>query len=140
MSDQPSAPPPGQPIIDPQELASVVLSHQDGVTVAVIEGEIDISNASTVSGALTALPNLALGLVVDLRATTYLDSAGVSMLHDLTTRLNQRSQRLVLVCDAQSLPRRVLTLTGMDARAAVLADVAEAVALVRDAAATAPEG
>lgn len=122
-----SAPPP----FGPDQLATVELRQEDGVSVATVEGEIDISNVRVVAEALTSLPNQALGLVLDLRTTSYLDSAAVSMLHDLTTRLTQRSQGLALVCDERSLPRRVLKLTGVDTRTEILADVAEAVAHVR---------
>jgi anti-anti-sigma factor len=89
-----------------------------------------ISNVGVVAETLTRLSNLALGLVVDLRDTTYLDSSAISLLHDLSIRLTHRTQSLVIVCDSQSLPRRVLTLTGLDTRAPVVDDVGTAVRLV----------
>lgn len=80
------------------ELAQVTLRELDGITVAAISGEVDVSNAGQVATVLTELPNLAHGLVVDLHALEYLDSTGVSLLHDLAARLRQRSQRLIVVC------------------------------------------
>lgn len=114
-------------------LATVTLSEDDGVMVAAVTGEVDISNVHTVGELLDQLPNQALGLVVDLRATSYLDSSGISLLHDLATRLDQRTQRLTIVCDERSLPHRVLTLTGVPSRIPVLDAVPAAVRSVRDA-------
>src|SRR5947209_3537969 len=114
------------------ELATVTIHDDDGVTIAGITGEVDISNVEAVGEVLHQLPNQALGLVVDLRATSYLDSSGISLLHDLATRLGQRAQRLAIVCDERSLPHRVLTLTGVPGRMPVVGDVPAAILSVRD--------
>jgi anti-anti-sigma factor len=113
-------------------LATVALHDDDGVTVAAISGEVDISNVGTVGEILDQLPNQALGLVVDLSATSYLDSSGISLLHNLATRLDQRAQRLAIVCGERSLPHRVLTLTGVPGRMPVLGAVPDALAVVRE--------
>jgi anti-anti-sigma factor len=118
---------------DAGELARITLSEDDGVTVAAVIGEVDISNVHTVGELLDQLPNQALGLVVDLRATSYLDSSGISLLHDLATRLAQRTQRLAIVSDERSLPHRVLTLTGVPGRMPVRDNVPAAVKSVREA-------
>lgn len=99
-----------------------------------------MSNAARLKEVLTQLPNQALGLVVDLRQTTFIDSSGISLLHDLATRMTDRSQRLVIVCDSQSLPLRVLKLAGVDTRIPVLGDGAQAVAHVLDGDGDAPSG
>ena len=49
---------------------------------AVISGEVDISNIDDITRRLMALPNFAPGLVVDLRRVDYMDSTGISLLHD----------------------------------------------------------
>jgi hypothetical protein len=49
------------------DLAHVDIQDHDGVPVAVISGEIDISNIDDITRQLIALPNFAPGLVVDLR-------------------------------------------------------------------------
>ena len=127
MSHQPSSAP-RVSLVDPRTLARVTTRDEDGVTVAEITGEVDISNVESVGRVLTQVSNQASGLVVDLREATYLDSSAISLLHDLASRLTQRSQRLTIVCGAQSLPRRVLTVTGLDARAPVFEELAQAVA------------
>jgi anti-anti-sigma factor len=113
-------------------LATVSIVDHAGVTVATLQGEIDISNVDTLAHSLHRLPNQALGLVVDLREVSYLDSSGISLLHDLATRLGQRAQGLVVVSGERSVPHRVLTLTEFATRAPVVADVQEAVRLVRE--------
>ena len=116
------------------ELAHVTLLEREGVTVAAISGEVDVSNAGQVATALTELPNLAHGLVVDLHALDYLDSTGVSLLHDLAARLRQRSQRLIVVCPPESVPRRVLELTALHVRTPVLDELGPAIEALRDTA------
>lgn len=122
------------------DLAQVSWRSRDGVPIVEITGEIDMSNAARLKEVLTQLPNQALGLVVDLRQTTFIDSSGISLLHDLATRMTDRSQRLVIVCDSQSLPLRVLKLAGVDTRIPVLGDGAQAVAHVLDGDGDAPSG
>ncbi len=111
-----------------RDLARVSVAERDRVTVATICGEVDISNAAEIEEALVALPNLALGLVVDLSGVGYLDSTGVSLLHGLALRLRRRSQRLIIVSPIDSPPRRVLELTGLPIRTPVLEDVGSALA------------
>jgi anti-anti-sigma factor len=120
------------------ELADVRLYEHDGVTVASIRGEVDVSNAGAIRSALTDLPNLAQGLVVDLGEVRYLDSTGISLLHDLAARLSQRSQRLIVVCPPDTPPRRVIELTGLHVRAPVLDDLALAIESLRLTAGDAP--
>jgi anti-anti-sigma factor len=98
-------------------LASVALQDHDGIPVAAIGGEVDISNVDEIAGAFTELPAAGNGLVVDLTATQYLDSSGIALLHDLASRLERRSQRLVIVAPSGTPTRMVLDLTAMNARA-----------------------
>jgi stage II sporulation protein AA (anti-sigma F factor antagonist) len=117
--------------VPPRELAHVTLHDRAGVTVAMISGEIDMASVDHVAAALTDLSNLAMGLVVDLRSVGYLDSSGISLLHDLAVRLRQGSQMLIIVCPPGSPPRRVLELTGLDAQAIVLDELEPAVEAIR---------
>lgn len=113
------------------DLARVDIQDHDGVHVAAITGEVDISNVDDVTRRLIGLPNFAPGLVVDLRLVTYMDSTGISMLHDLAGRLRERSQKLIVVCPPGSPPRRVLELTGLITRTTVVDDLAPAVQTLR---------
>jgi anti-anti-sigma factor len=81
----------------------------DGVTVARITGEVDGSNAVQLGRALSEkLPSSARGLVIDLGAVAYMDSAGIELLFGLARRLGDRRQRLGLSVPARSPVRRVL--------------------------------
>ena len=70
----------------------------DGVLVARLEGEIDLSNADVVrSGVARAASNDMVGAVIDLSKTTYMDSAAINVLFHLRERLRMRGQELRLV-------------------------------------------
>ncbi|HEX4010665.1 MAG TPA: STAS domain-containing protein [Solirubrobacteraceae bacterium] len=116
---------------DPDELARLSLRDQEGVTVAQLSGEVDISNAGAIAGRLTELPNLAHGLIVDLGGVEYLDSTAIALLHELAARLRRRSQRLIVVCPPDCAPRRVLELTALDTTIPVLDELAPAIATLR---------
>jgi anti-anti-sigma factor len=83
--------------------------RDDDVLVARIAGEVDGSNAVELGRALgEKLPSSAHGLVVDLSAVAYMDSAGIELLFALARRLGDRRQRLGLSVPAGSPVRRVL--------------------------------
>src|SRR5690606_35601083 len=92
----------------------------DDVPLARIEGEVDISNAPEIASALhAAVGNAALGVVLDLTETTYLDSAGIRLLFEFARRLARRQQQLRLVVPEDSPVLRVLLLTDVEAVAAL---------------------
>lgn len=107
----------------------------DDVVVARLTGEIDLSNAAQVGEDLTAaIPNSALGLVIDLTATDYLDSSGVHLVFDLADRLRQRQQQLRVVVPEGAPIRRVLRIVELGGTVPVVATVDEAAAQIRAAA------
>ena len=113
------------------DLSSVDLSGDD-VVVARVSGEIDMSNSVELGEELaTAVPNSALGLVIDLTATAYLDSSGVHLIFDLAERLRQRQQQLRVVVPEGAPIRRVLRIVELDQSVPVLSAVDEAVAQIR---------
>jgi anti-anti-sigma factor len=115
------------------ELSKVEFSGED-VVVARLSGEIDLSNAADVGESLAAaVPNTALGLVIDLTATAYLDSSGVHLLFDLSERLQRRQQQLRVVVPEGGPIRRVLRIVELDATVPVLASVDEATEQIRAA-------
>lgn len=126
---EPSEPGGAEPIAG--NLAHVDIQDHDGVPVAAISGEVDISNVDDITRELITLPNYAPGVVVDLRLVAYMDSTGISLLHDLAGRLRERSQQLIVVCPPGSPPRRVLELTGLITRTTVVDDLAPAVQAMR---------
>jgi anti-anti-sigma factor len=97
------------------EHPNVAIEVEDGVVVAGISGEIDLSNAAEITDALLGgVPNEALGLVIDLSGVSYLDSAGVRMLAELDHRLGWRAQVLRVVAPEASRSRRVLEIAGLE--------------------------
>jgi anti-anti-sigma factor len=115
------------------------LSHleiDDGdVVIARLSGEIDLSNAAQLGVDLAgAVPNSALGLVIDLTATSYLDSSGIHLVFDLSDRLRQRQQQLRVVVPEGAPVRRVLRIVELGGTVPVMATVDEAVAQIRAAA------
>jgi anti-anti-sigma factor len=96
--------------------ASLSTEDRDGVVVAHVSGEVDLANAARLGRALTrAIPNDAVGVVIDLSSTTYLDSSGVSLVFDLAERLQAR-QQLVRVALPEDAPlRRVLRVVNLEA-------------------------
>jgi anti-anti-sigma factor len=97
------------------EHPNVAIAGDDGVVVASLSGEIDLSNAAEITDALLGgVPNEALGLVIDLSEVSYLDSAGVRMLAELDHRLGWRAQVLRVVAPEASRSRRVLEIAGLE--------------------------
>jgi anti-anti-sigma factor len=116
------------------ELARLDVSGDD-VVIARLSGEVDLSNATDVGDQLsTSVPNTALGLVLDLTATTYLDSSGVHLVFDLAERLRTRQQQLRIVVPAGAPIRRVLRIVELGDTVPVLASVEEAVESIRSSA------
>ena len=90
-------------------LATMHMETHGETTVARIVGEIDASNAGTFGDQLkTSLPNSALGLIVDLSETEYIDSSGVHLIFDLADALRRRQQILALVVPTDSFVGDVL--------------------------------
>ena len=107
----------------------VSVRREEGVPVAAVRGEVDASNADQVGQALhDAVPNLSFGLVLDLSAVTYLDSAGVRMLFDTITRLDRRQQRLHVVVPAGSFVEEVMLSTNLAGVADIDRDAGSAIA------------
>jgi anti-anti-sigma factor len=102
--------------------------HGD-LPVARVEGEVDASNAAELGIRLRELvSNQSAGLIVDLTATTYLDSAGINLLFAIGDQLVARQQRLRLVVGPGSPIARMLAITSLDRIHRVHRSVAEALA------------
>jgi anti-anti-sigma factor len=97
-------------------LATVSEERHGELPIAVIDGEIDASNAGEIADRLRQLlTNRSTALVVDLTGTSYLDSAGINVLFDLGTELHNRQQRLHLIVPPTSPIARAIAFTGLDA-------------------------
>jgi anti-anti-sigma factor len=96
-------------------LVELRLEEHAGIAVAIVEGEIESSNADDLKEALSErLSNESAGVVLDLSGVTYLDSAGIELLFDLAHRLRAHRQALGLVVPADAPMVRVLRLCGID--------------------------
>ena len=95
-------------------LARMETRAEGGAIVAVIAGEVDISNAAGLGSALDgSVPQRALGLVLDLSAATYIDSAGIHLLFRLGGRLTRRRQQLRVVVPDEAPIRKIINLAGL---------------------------
>jgi anti-anti-sigma factor len=107
-------------------LADLWFDERDGVVIARVKGDVDMSNADELKKALMrSVTNEAFGVVIDLSEVVYLDSAGIHLLFELRERLKNRGQQIRLVVppgapvgDALELadvPAAVSIATGLDA-------------------------
>jgi anti-anti-sigma factor len=80
------------------------------------------------------VPNDAIGLVLDLSDTHYLDSAGIRLLFVLQQRLGGRRQSLAAVVPTESLIRHTLEITEVDQAVEIHSTVVEALDSLRTAA------
>ena len=95
-------------------LARMEMRSEGGALVAAVTGEIDISNAADLGSALEgAMPQRALGLVLDLSEATYIDSAGIHLLFRLGGRLTRRRQQLRVVVPEDAPIRKIINLAGL---------------------------
>lgn len=105
----------------------MTLEGDGEVLTARITGEIDLSNASELEETIVdAVPNTALGMVVDLSGVEYLDSAGIRMLVHLVERFRWRQQVMRAAAPDGSRVRGVLSMAGADGVIPVDATVTEA--------------
>jgi anti-anti-sigma factor len=98
-----------------EQLADIHVEQDGDIVIAVLSGEIDPSNARVLGRELTAaIPNAAMGVVLDLSAVQYLDSSGVQLLFELAERLEGRQQRLAVAVPEGAPARRVLEIVALD--------------------------
>jgi anti-anti-sigma factor len=115
--------------------SNIHVRDDDGVVVARLEGEVDLSNARELGERLAAaVPNAALGVVIDLAGTTYLDSSGVQLMFELAERLRSRQQQLRVAVPEAAPLRRVLSVVALESAVPIASSVDEAVADTRAAA------
>jgi len=114
-------------------LADIATSEEGGVRTITIGGELDISNLQEIDDLICDLPNGDLGLVLDLRGATFIDSATIRLLFSARTRLSRRGQEFIVVSLDDSPIRRVLELTGYPIEEdALTTSAAQAAAAIRE--------
>lgn len=116
-------------------MSSVEVEEVAGRMIARLGGEIDLQDVERVSGeVLSAVPNSARGVVVDLSDVTYLDSAGIQMLFDIVRRMNTARQEIAIAVPEGSPLATLLKITHVHEACPVAPTVDECLdALNRDA-------
>jgi anti-anti-sigma factor len=113
-------------------LAALELESHETMPVAAISGEIDASNAAELATQLKAsMPNSAIGLVLDLSQTTYIDSSGVHLIFDVADALRRRQQILQLVVPPDTFVADLLKAVNVSVAAKASESRAEALEALR---------
>ena len=109
-------------------VASLSFTRERGVTVARLQGEVDLARIAALGRALTAaVPDSDRGLVLDLDGVEYLDSAGLHLLHDASRKLGARGQALRIAVAPDAAVVRLLELVDIEQIVPVDASVEQAV-------------
>ena len=107
--------------------------RRDDAVVARLEGDIDLANTPTLSATiLEAIPNDALGLVVDLSDVRYIDSVGIRMLFTFVRSLHDSRQGMAIVVPPESPVQKLLKITHLDEATVLRASVDDAVVALRE--------
>jgi anti-anti-sigma factor len=114
-------------------LATLQFDLGSDTPVARLVGEVDASNAPGFTAELKrSVPNTAIGLVLDLSETTYIDSSGLHLIFDLADALRRRQQTLQLVVAPDTFPADVVAAVNLAGSAGVSSTLAEALEAVRE--------
>jgi anti-sigma B factor antagonist len=110
-----------------RELASLSLGRGNGMVLAEVSGEIDLSNAEDLRDEIAQwMTNEDRALIVDLTSVTYADSAGMNLLFILARQLKDHGQVFGAVLPSESQPRRAFDVVGMGDQIAMFETVADA--------------
>jgi anti-sigma B factor antagonist len=99
---------------------ALAVERYDSVATVVVSGELDLATAPRLSAAVADHGDAKL-LVLDLNATTFIDSTGVRALLDADRRGLGSGSRLVVVAGDGAV-RRVLDLCGLDGRLTIVSE------------------
>lgn len=116
-------------------MADVRTEREDKIAVAVLKGEVDMSNAASVrlQIAESVTPDDD-ALLVDLSELSFIDSAGLHSLIELGTVLEERRQQLILCVPHGSTIERAIEIIGLPRAVSVHTDRAEAMEAARTSA------
>jgi anti-sigma B factor antagonist len=114
-------------------LAKVEPLDSGAVAVVRVSGELDLENVDEIHEALLELvPNSANGLVADLSNLTYVDSAGVRLLVEISEELTRNRQQLALVVPQQATINRIFSLIKLNMLVPIHETIAAATAALAD--------
>ena len=117
-------------------MEDVRIERQDGIVVAALTGEVDMSNATSVRQRIAdfVLPADD-AVIVDVSELAFMDSAGLHALIELGTILDERRQQLLICVPRTSQIARAIEIVGLPHAVSVHADLTEAVENARASAA-----
>jgi anti-anti-sigma factor len=115
-----------------ERLAELAVEEHGDVAVVRVEGEIDISNVTSIADeVMRRMEDGAQSLVLDLSPTTYVDSSGLRLLFELQRRLGEAHRGLCVVVPEDAPVRRLLALTRVEDILPIVGSVEEALAAQR---------
>lgn len=95
-------------------LSTVQIRNEDGIVIATLPSEIDLSNVRDVREQILAgLQISTVALVIDFSDSTYLDSKGIRLLMELEQHLQKSRQPLRLVVAPENPLNRLLDIAGV---------------------------
>ena len=113
-------------------MAEIRVEREDENVVAVLTGEVDMSNAATVRQEIaeSVTPDDD-ALIIDMSGLSFIDSAGLHAMIELGTVLDERRQQLMLCLPPGSTIRRAIDIIGLPHAVSVYPDRSEAMEAVR---------
>ena len=113
-------------------MAEIRVEREDENVVAVLTGEVDMSNAATVRQEIaeSVTPDDD-ALIIDMSGLSFIDSAGLHAMIELGTVLDERRQQLMLCLPPGSTIRRAIDIIGLPHVVSVYPDRSEAMEAVR---------
>ena len=118
-------------------MADVRFERENGTVVAIITGEVDMSNATSVRQQIAeSVTPTDEAVIVDMSELSFMDSAGLHGVIELGTALDERRQRFLLCVPHGSPIERAIEIVGLPQAVWVHPDRATAMEAVR---ASAPE-
>jgi anti-anti-sigma factor len=98
-------------------MSAVQVRDQDGIVIATLPPEIDLSNIHDVRAQLFAgFQSSSSALIIDLSRSTYLDSKGIQLLMELEQYSQKSQQPLRLIVTPGDPLARLLDITGVPIR------------------------
>jgi anti-anti-sigma factor len=112
------------------EELSVAVRREDGVVIAAITGDIDLTGVGGLRERLFGLADEGQPLIVDLNRVSFIDSAGLGVLVGTARRAAVHGSSLHAVCSREHT-RKLLWMTGVDRRIPLSATVDGALMLLK---------
>jgi anti-sigma B factor antagonist len=100
---------------DLAEIAATQISRDADRVCVVLTGEVDMSNAESILVELRTAAGDAVAVEVDLSELSFMDSAGIAMLHRLSRFTSEHDVELRIVARESCPAARTLLIAGMDA-------------------------